>query len=230
MDCKTEFEGIVSVCPDCSEKRLRIEQDAAAANRARLRTAAWLSLCPLAYQHTDWKRTSRLCAKLAEFWTPGAEGKNNLILYGTTGAGKTRAAFAILQRMHQSGKNVYAIHAGDAWDKGEHVQGMSSAARLIFSDDNRVADAATQCLRRARVCSLLLIDDLGKERSDTKTGQLSEAVGEALFGLIEFRLVNRLPTIITTNMSGDALQKRLGPDRGGPLLRRFQDESLMPAI
>lgn len=64
----------------------------------------------------------------------------------------------------------------------------------------------------------------------SKIGQHSEAVGETLFGLVEFRLVHRLPTIITTNISGQAIQKRLGPDRGAPLLRRFQDESSMPMI
>jgi DNA replication protein DnaC len=69
-----------------------------------------------------------------------------------------------------------------------------------------------------------LIDDMGKERAG-HDGAVSEAVGEALFSLIEYRVAHDLPVIWTCNMSEDDLQKRLGPDRGTPMMRRLREAS-----
>lgn len=227
--CHTQHNGILSICVDCSEAGYKQLQADRERERQIEREASWLAMCPATYRQTDLNRIHPICRQLAQSWTPGYQGRSSLLLPGVTGAGKTRASFAILRRFFEAGKSVYAVHAGSAWDIGEHVQGLGSAARLIHSDDSRIAEAARGCLSYARRCYLLLIDDLGKERTGDR-GQVSEAVGEALFDLIESRLVHGLPTIVTTNLSGQDLQTRLGPDRGAPLLRRLSDDAFMPMI
>ncbi|HYF35442.1 MAG TPA: hypothetical protein VD994_09150 [Prosthecobacter sp.] len=230
-DCGKPFEAIASrYCPDCADSRMAAQEQERAAATGRERLKAFLQICPPGYRETDWakKGLSPECVRLATEWYPGA-AQHSLGLYGSTGKGKTRCAFGILRRHALLGWSVYAVHSGDAWDCGEHVQGLSSAARLQYDERKRVADAATSCIARARSAGLLLLDDMGKERA-SKDGRLSEAVEEALFGLIEYRLANRLPIIWTTNMGAERLRTRLGGDRGEPLLRRLRDVSLCTTI
>ncbi|WP_345739010.1 hypothetical protein [Prosthecobacter algae] len=221
VDCGCTLTGVLGLCGDCAEVRQWREVEGRRLAEQKVRQSRWQALCPPLYRHTDWAHADLApgLVALVQSWQP-APGRS-LLLTGGTGLGKTRAAFALLQRVHDSGRSVYALHAGDAWDHGSHLQGLASAVRLQYHEDPRVAQTAAHCLHRARTCSLLLLDDVGKERASGQTGQLSEAVGEALFGLIEHRLVHALPLILTTNAPGATLQHRLGPDRGAPLLRRL---------
>lgn len=230
MDCGRMHTGFLSLCGGCAEVRLEREQAGRHLAQQKVRNDQWRQLCPPLYRDTDLSHPG-LCPHLVQLvrtWPQGAgqgsEGGPSLMLTGTTGRGKTRLAFALLRRVHETGRSVYALHAGDAWDQGpHHIQGLSSAARLQYSDDPATAQSARQCLRRARTCRLLLLDDLGKERATPSGGLLSEAVSEALFSLIEHRLTRRLPMILTTNASATALETRLGPDRGLPLMRRLME-------
>jgi hypothetical protein len=230
MDCGASFEGILGLCGECADRRWNLEQDRKKAKANTVRNADWLAICPRIYRDTDWSRRelSPEIVKLASAWKIGSP-KHSLALHGPTGKGKTRAAFAILHRYHAAGWTVYAMHAGDAWDNGKRVQGLSSAARLQYADEQEVGEAAVAALRRARDCDILLLDDVGKERAGAN-GILSEAVSEAFFGLIEFRLANVLPTIWTCNMSAAALMQRFGPDRGQPLMRRLNEVSETPML
>jgi DNA replication protein DnaC len=228
LDCGQVFEGILGLCAECSEARLAEESRTRQAQRDQARLSAYLKVCPVTYRHTDWSHPGlhERCVSTALSWSPDAGGRwRSLGMFGPSGTGKTRTAFHILRR-HVLSHDVYAVHASDAWDHGDHVQGISSAAvqRLRHAEEPRLADAARQCLQRARTCGLLLIDDMGKERAG-HDGAVSEAVGEALFSLIEYRVAHDLPVIWTCNMSEDDLQKRLGPDRGTPMMRRLREAS-----
>jgi hypothetical protein len=228
MDCGRMHTGFLSLCGGCAEARLEREQAGCHLAQQKVRNERWRQLCPPLYRETDLAHpglSPRLLERVGT-WMPGAgqgnPGRHCLLLSGTTGRGKTRLAFTALRRVHEAGRSVYALHAGDAWDRGpHHIQGLSSAARLQYSDDPASAQAARHCLHRARTCRLLLLDDVGKERATSTTGLLSEAVSEALFALIEHRLTHRLPMILTTNTPAPTLETRLGPDRGPPLLRRL---------
>ena len=224
VDCGRVFHGLIGLCGDCGTARVEREQEVQRLAQQKVRKKRWLQMCPQLYQETDWANTALRpdLVKLARTWQPGEE-KHSLLLMGDTGLGKTRVAFGLLQRFHEAGRSVYALHAGDAWDHGDHVQGLSSAVRLQYSEEMPLIEASRDCLRRARTCSLLLLDDLGKERASGNTGLLSEAVSEALFNLIEHRLTHRLPLIVTTNANGPALEIRLGTDRGPALLRRLSE-------
>ena len=229
--------GFLSLCGGCAEARLEREQAGRHLAEQKVRNEKWRQLCPPLYRDTDLSHPG-LCPRLVQrvrTWPQGAgqgsDGGASLLLSGTTGRGKTRLAFALLRRFHDLGRSVYALHAGDAWDRGpHHIQGLSSAARLQYSDAPATAQSARQCLQRARTCRLLLLDDLGKERATTSGGPLSEAVGEALFALIEHRLTHRLPMILTTNATSTPLETRLGPDRGLPLIRRLLEVCEVVAV
>lgn len=230
LDCQGTFEGMLSLCPDCADARYELDQQKRRAAADKAKAAEWLAICPPLYRDTDWSRREIApeCVKLAGNWTPGSP-VHSLALFGTTGKGKTRAAFSILSRHHARGWSVYAIHAGDAWDSPKRIQGLSSAARLQYSETEHIADSARHALNRARDCDLLLLDDVGKERAG-KDGRLSEAVGESFFGLIEFRLSHLLPTIWTCNAQARDLMARFGPDRGAPLMRRLSEASETPTL
>lgn len=243
IDCDTFFVGVIGICPNCSEERLKIESESLAVSREQKRERIWRSICPESYRETDWSRPgiSPVCAAIADQWTPGEssfEGVQNLNpgssgsslgMFGSTGCGKTRAAFTILRRHFDMGWRVFAIHASDAWDHGEHIQGLSSAVRLQYDDAQALREAATTCLRKAREAHLLLIDDMGKERANS-AGTVTEAVGEAIYSLLEYRVACNMPTIWTCNMRAADLEHRLGQDRGAPTVRRLRDVSFLPEI
>lgn len=232
LDCGVKIENaLFAICNDCADTRLSLARATSKKQAGDQKARQWLEICPPTYRQTDWSNRTLAfsCAQVAAEWHPGDSGRLSLALFGPTGIGKTRAGFSILGRLRGQGYSVYAVHAGDAWDHGEHVQGVSSAARLQHSDQRRMADAATECLRRARSAGILLLDDLGKERTG-QDGVLSEAVSEAFFGLIESRISRSAPIIWTCNMGAADLVRRLGPDRGEAALRRLLEFSHLPDL
>lgn len=230
IDCKQDFNGLISICPDCAEARLEIQSEARRLRQKKARSAEWLKICPPAYRVTDWARPelAKACIDLALKWVPGKEA-HSLCLYGPPRIGKTRSAFAILARFHEAGWPVYAIHAGDAWDVGAEIRGLSSATREQYDEDTKIAQGAREVLLQSRRASMLLIDDIGKERTGHK-GLLSEAVAEAFFSLIEFRIAHKLPTIWTCNSDAETIMSRFGEDKGQPLMKRLFEVSHAPII
>jgi DNA replication protein DnaC len=66
-------------------------------------------------------------------------------------------------------------------------------------------------------CSLLVIDDLGKER-------LTQRMESDLFAIIDERTSNKRSTIITTNYNGSGLSDRFSNgETGSAIIRRLKD-------
>ena len=61
-----------------------------------------------------------------------------------------------------------------------------------------------------------MLDDLGKAK-------LTERAEAELFGLVEHRIANLKPLIVTTNFVGDKLSDKLSEDRATPLVRRLRE-------
>ncbi len=229
--CGKQHISIVSMCPDCAEARLAEIASEEARQKEAMRLSYWRAICPQDYQSTDWSNPalSAGCRRVRQWRLGTPAGQTCLGLFGESGIGKTRAAFAVLNYYFLAGYSVYAVHSSNAWDSGENIQGLSSAARLQFDDEAKVRDSARDCLNRARSCSVLLIDDVGKE-SASRDGRVSEAVGEALYSLIENRIANGRSIIWTCNMAAGDIEARLGPDRGWPTMRRLRDKSFIPEL
>ncbi|WP_043267161.1 ATP-binding protein [Streptomyces sp. CT34] len=125
---------------------------------------------------------------------PNAEGPNphygtagrreithgpSLLLWGSTGAGKTHQAYGAIRALTAAGCGVHWYAA--------------TAADLYADLRPRAGVDPEHLLRRVMRVPLLLLDDLGAAKP-------SEWTEEITFRLVNWRCQNQLPTIFTSNM------------------------------
>ena len=113
-----------------------------------------------------------------------------LLLYGTTGAGKTFLSVCIAGELLKRGRSVLYFSAATLFDR---LSGYSYDAR--GRDDFRVF---TEDLYS---CDLLIIDDLGTELTN-------QFVSSQLFACLSERILRKKGTVISTNLSLQEFQKR----------------------
>jgi len=112
---------------------------------------------------------------------------NFLVLAGPTGVGKTHLALAV------------------AWEWFEdHFTVVFSRVDDLLDDLRRGYDDNTyhQKLERIRRCSLLVLDDLGAEHA-------KDWAGEKIDRIVDWRYVNRMPLVVTTNAKREDLAPRV---------------------
>ena len=119
------------------------------------------------------------------------EKAGNLLFSGNTGLGKTFLSACIARTVADQGHSVVYESAGKLFQTLEK-------ARFEANDENRRAAA------KYAECDLLIVDDLGTELP----GQFVTA---ALYSLINDRLLENKPTIISTNLSEEELVRRYNP-------------------
>jgi DNA replication protein DnaC len=113
------------------------------------------------------------------------DGESNVLLLGNVGSGKTHAAVALARMIHESGGSVM----------------FRSALALI---DELKPGGAEGAQERALVVDLLLLDDLGYERhTDFAADRVSRVITD--------RYDQERPTIVTSNLSPEALEAEVGP-------------------
>ena len=115
----------------------------------------------------------------------------NLLFSGNTGLGKTFLSACIARAVADQGYSVVYESAGKLFQTMEK-------ARFEANDENRRAAA------KYAECDLLIVDDLGTELP----GQFVTA---ALYSIINDRLLECRPTIISTNLSEEELVRRYNP-------------------
>ena len=115
----------------------------------------------------------------------------NLLFSGNTGLGKTFLSACIARTVADQGYSVVYESAGKLFQTLEK-------ARFEANEENRRAAA------KYAECDLLIVDDLGTELP----GQFVTA---ALYSLINDRLLETKPTIISTNLSEEELVRRYNP-------------------
>lgn len=116
------------------------------------------------------------------------EQSDNLLLIGGTGVGKTHLSVAIAKEVTEKGYDVVFKCAQDLISDFEFERFHKS-----YSD---VSPAKTD---KYYECDLLIIDDLGSEMTNQFTVS-------CVFFLINSRINNGKPTIISTNMTSDKLK------------------------
>ena len=134
------------------------------------------------------EKTYMDCRRYAFGFHPKA---GNLLFSGNTGLGKTFLSACIARTVADQGYSVVYESAG-------HLFSALEKARFEASDENRRAAA------KYNECDLLIVDDLGTELP----GQFVTA---ALYSLINDRLLENKPTIISTNLNVDELARRYNP-------------------
>lgn len=115
----------------------------------------------------------------------------NLLFSGNTGLGKTFLSACIARTVADRGFSVVYESAGRLFQTLEK-------ARFEANEENRAAAA------KYMGCDLLIVDDLGTELP----GQFVTA---ALYSLVNDRMLENKPTIISTNLTEDDLVRRYSP-------------------
>lgn len=134
------------------------------------------------------ERTFQDCKRYAHSFSMKS---GNLLFSGSTGLGKTFLSACIARTVADNGYSVVYESAG-------HLFTTLEQARFKPDEENQRIAA------KYNACDLLIVDDLGTEL-------LTQFVVTALYGLINDRLLEARPTIISTNLTVDALTERYNP-------------------
>lgn len=132
---------------------------------------------------------------LAALITLSQEPPRSVFLHGRVGVGKTALALCLMQAWIAAGhvKDALFITTIDLLDR----------IRATYSD--QAGANAEDVLNVARSTSLLVLDDFGRER--IQPGDRGAWVRERLFGLVDHRKTQQLPTIYTSNQSITELER-----------------------
>lgn len=112
----------------------------------------------------------------------------SLFMYGETGLGKTHLSLAIAEKAIKKGFNVVYGSANDFFS-------MIERERFGRSE---LPDGTTE--EKLMSCDLLILDDLGAE-------YITKLSVAELYSIINSRMARELPTIISTNVALDELEK-----------------------
>ncbi|WKZ47616.1 MAG: ATP-binding protein [Anaerolineales bacterium] len=112
-----------------------------------------------------------------------------LLLEGSYGCGKTHLAAAIANQSVQRGVPTLFITVPDLLD----------SLRFAYNDPETTFEQRFEDIRNA---DLLIMDDFGTQNA-TPWAQ------EKLFQIINYRYINKLPTVITTNLILDEIESRI---------------------
>ena len=115
---------------------------------------------------------------------------DSLIFCGATGLGKTHLSTAVARRVIERGFDVYYTTALQMFADFEHAR---------FGTDMGIEP--TVSLDRYVSCELLILDDLGTEVTNQFTNS-------CLYMVLNERINKKLPTIISTNLSGKEIKAR----------------------
>ena len=208
--CATAFEVpagpmamYAKTCPACEERLVTEEAEKATRRNALARQERWMTFCPPDYRSIDRARLPN-ASKLAEVlkWEFGPRG---LVLHGDTGRGKTRCAWALLAREVAADRSAACLDSS---------AGLGYAA--LYSES---AGLVKKWFDHVVVVDILLLDDVFKNK-------LTDSFEGVVFTLIDQRIQQQRPTILTSNDTGATLAARMTQDRGNPLLRRLREHCI----
>ncbi len=130
-----------------------------------------------------------------------------MILAGTTGTGKTMAAYATAAEAAVGRGAAMRSRRGDAEVRQLVVRAWTVNGYLAELRPDGSPEPVWRIRDLSRMAELLILDDLGAE-TDAET---TEFVRRELVELLEYRLEQRLRTIITTNLRSGMIEDRFGP-------------------
>ena len=137
------------------------------------------------------------CRNYAEHFTPHAD---SLLLQGATGTGKTHLSLAIARAVAEQG---YSVVYGS----------VQPLLRRMESEHFGRAEGDSEAQLTA--CDLLVLDDLGMEFD-------SPFYRACIYNILNARLLEERPTVISTNLSFSAIQERYGEQVASRIIGGFQ--------
>jgi DNA replication protein DnaC len=220
-DCNQQFDAMVieiggericvaKLCKDCSAVRYEAaKREVEEREKRELWEDFWDRVPPL-FQDTAVKRLHADLQAVSLGWQYQAKGVG---LVGVSGAGKTRAAVLIAERLWPELRSLCFLKATK----------LTRIAADKYSDDGTEKDAAKQAIKSAYRSKLLILDDIGK-------GRLTPTAEEILFDIIDERSERNLPIIWTSNANAAQLRALLSDDRAAALTRRLSEFSTVTVI
>jgi len=145
---------------------------------------------PLSYRQLAEKALSS-CRDFVESYAAGRR-RRGLMLIGETGCGKTHLAAAVANELVARGVDPLFLVVPEFLDQ----------LRGSYRRENEGLDE-TELVRRAYAAPVLVLDDLGAHN-------FSEWVQNKLFTIVNYRLNNELPCVITTNLPPEELNDCIG--------------------
>lgn len=130
------------------------------------------------------REMSDLCKKYVKDFDMALSKNLGLIFSGDVGGGKTFYACCI---------------ANALIDSGEYTAVVTSFSQIMADMQQDFGKNRAAVLKRIKECDLLVIDDLGAERS-------SDYALETKFDIVNTRILSNKPMIITTNLTMQQLQ------------------------
>lgn len=156
-------------------------------------------------ENMDW--VYRTCKRYAEGFHPESSG--NLLLTGDPGLGKTFLSAAIAREVSAEGYSV-------VYDTASHIFDRFEAQK--FGRD----EAAEEDVARIMNCDLLILDDLGTEMT-------TAFVQSALYQIVNGRILERRPTILSTNLKVDERNNEIAKRYSPQIASRIEGEyQIMP--
>lgn len=152
---------------------------------------------PKLFQDASLETCDRQPSSLIEFGRQWAYEPKSLFLCGNKGTGKTRYAFSLIREMFRVRKGLVDINLWPRYFTSPNLDGrLLRASKSDEGDSYEVQNIAE--------FGLLMIDDIGREtRSDRLRRQY--------FEILNFRYCQKLPTILTSNLSLDQIGEVIDP-------------------
>ncbi len=151
----------------------------------------------------------RVYNSCAEFAHQFGRRFENLLFFGAPGLGKTHLSAAVAREVSGAGWSVVYDTAGRVF--------------RVFEDrkfGREEAEEAGEDVERVLRCDLLILDDLGTELT-------TAFVQSALYEIVNTRLIERRPTILSTNLMPDELGRRYSPQVASRIQGEYQ---LLPFV
>lgn len=151
------------------------------------------------------ERVLTACRNYAEKFPDLKSRGIGMYLYGTSGSGKSRLAASIANRLLDAGVPV----------KWWNITSLYLAIQGTFRPDYNGPDILEGCSRT----SLLILDDMGAEKP-------SEWTMATMYDIVNTRIENLLPTIITSNFMLEELEAKAD----SRVISRLSDRDVFPRV
>lgn len=181
------------------------EIDAYEAEQEQSRRRSRLSSmpCPPMARDNDPERLRREFPVLHRRVTAWTHGPRGLMVCGRSRAGKTRCTSELVARLIlRDGRKVRAMRSTE----------LAMRIGLLAKDPSELM----QFQAGLEDCDTLWIDDLGKET-------LAPWVRGIVFGILDSRMANGKPVLVTTNLTDAELVAHFGARHGAPLVARLTE-------